>query len=197
MPIVWLTHSPGGPVARLLERLAPNVVVCAAGPDDAPDDRLEWREPWDVAGGPGEVLALGWATVELDRATATLGAVISPGVSPALLADDPHLGARCRLLAPRGRGTAVILLEPVTEGRLAASLARFGEGPVAIYLSAGPGGLAGAVEWIRRSGGVASRAEDGPVGRSALVLGGRAWGPHAVLVEEPGSRGAEPGTIER
>lgn len=197
MRIVWLTHNPGGPTARLLDRLAPEVELRAAGPDDAPDDRLEWREPWDVAGGPGEVLGLGWATVDLDRATATLGATTGRGVSPAPLADDPHLGARCRLLAPRDRGAAVILLEPVTEGRLAASLARFGEGPVALYLSAGPGGLAGAVEWIRRSGGVASPAEDGPLGRSALVLGGRAWGPHAVLVEGPGSRGAEPGTIER
>lgn len=197
MPIVWLTHSPGRPVARLLERLAPNVVVRAAGPDDGRDDRLFWHEPWDAAGGAGGVLALGWATVELDRATAALGAIVGPGVSPAPLADDPHLGARCRLIAPWGRGRAVILLEPVTEGRLAASLARFGEGPAAIYLSLGPGVLAGAVEWIRGSGGVVSRPEDGPLGRSALVLGGRAWGPHAVLVEEPGSRGADPGTIAR
>lgn len=197
MRIAWLTRQPGGSVVRLLVRLAPGVEVRTAGPDEDPDDRLAVLDLTDATGGAGRVLALGWATVELDRAAGELDGINDPGGPPAAVGDDPLLGARCRLVAPREGRADVILLEPATEGRIAASLARFGEGPAALYVGAGPGGLAGALEWIRESGGIVSRAADGPFGRSALILGGQAWGPHVVLVDEPDTGGAGPGTIDR
>jgi hypothetical protein len=196
MRIAWLTRHPGGPVVQLLSRLAPEVDVRTAGGGDGPDDRLAVVDLSDAAGGDRRVLALGWATVELDRAAGELDGIDQRGGRPVALGDDPLLGARCRLIAPREGGPDVILLEPATEGRIAASLARFGEGPAALYVSGGPGGLAGAIEWIRRSGGIVSRAADGPFGRSALILGGQAWGPHVVLVDEPDTGGAGPGTID-
>lgn len=108
---------------------------------------------------------IGWATVEHERAEreldTLLGAVAgdqSPG--PWVPLDRDHaLGARRWLRAtpsPHGK-PAVIALEPDTEGRLAASLVRFGEGVAVIYLG------------------------DGPVGAGRLVRGGRPWGPHVVI----------------
>jgi hypothetical protein len=77
---------------------------------------------------PGGVtlIAIGWSTVDHDRAAASLG--LDTTEAP----DDEALGARCRLAAlPDGR--PLVLLEPSTEGRLAGSLARLGEGPVATW----------------------------------------------------------------
>lgn len=82
------------------------------------------------------LVAVGWATVDLERAAA------DAGVEPKRrreLAPDRALGARAVLLA----SGPVVLLEPDTEGRIAASLARFGEGPAAIYLAAADGGIPG------------------------------------------------------
>jgi len=70
------------------------------------------------------------ATVDLDRAVSDL--------EPALpnkwheVADDELLGAKCRRLV-LGR-SVLVLMEPITEGFVAACLARFGEGPVAVAL---------------------------------------------------------------
>jgi hypothetical protein len=107
-------------------------------------------------------------------------------------ADDALLGARCRLVVTRS-GPWIVLLEPSTEGRLAASLARWGQGPVVEYLATA-GGVASDA-----GGGIAlSRPAPGPLGMSRLVLGGPAWGPHVVLVDGD-ARGAPeppPATIE-
>ena len=63
------------------------------------------------------------------------------------------LGARCRLLH-FSEGRDVVLLEPSTEGRLAAALARYGEGILALYLLVD----AGAPERARRAGFTLSSA---------------------------------------
>ena len=116
-----------------------------------------------------------WATVELDRAEAELG----PWLGPATASRDgtePHLGARTRARASRGLpGPVLVLAEPVTEGRLAASLARDGEGPCALYLDPVEGldaWLAGAalrgvaVSAIRRWTARAIRPHRGPAVRA-------------------------------
>ena len=88
---------------------------------------------------PGRPVALGWATVELDRAAHDLGADL--GLAPQAFrrgADSLALGARCRVA--RGAladGSALVVLEPMTEGRLAAILARNGEGPAVRWFLAG------------------------------------------------------------
>lgn len=119
----------------------------------------------------------GWATVELDRAQAEVGTKLAalgvPRVEPA--DDDRVLGARCRLL--RFEAACALLLEPSTEGRLAAGLARHGEGRLALYLVAD----AGAVERARRAGFALTSQGRGPFGSERLVIAGPRWGPFLIL----------------
>jgi hypothetical protein len=75
--------------------------------------------------------AVGWATVELDRAALELMAMLEVGTTFEPASGSQALGARCRVgRARQGMGEAplVVLLEPSTEGRLAGLLARRGEG---------------------------------------------------------------------
>jgi hypothetical protein len=123
------------------------------------------------------VIGLGWATVDTERAVAELSharpdaAPFEPGVPEALLGGSSLIG---RATAGRVR---LVILEPSTEWRLAAALARHDEGPAAL--------------WVRRTGRAVpadlrlSGPADGPFGRERLVLGGPIGGPHLLVVEEP------------
>lgn len=154
--------------------------------------------------GPVQEMAVGWATVDLDRAeaehTGRAGAAEPSGAAaagnstvPAVPApDDTLLGARCRLLPTAHDGRQVVLLEPSTEGRLAASLARFGEGPVVLYLRIPARTLARLRVVAPASGVHCSKPAAGPFGTSVLVLDGPAGGPHLVVTEA-----AATGTIGR
>lgn len=132
---------------------------------------------------PLRVVAVIVATVDLERAAAAIGGTVRP------LAEDPLLGARVWLIEA-GTGVPpaepgerpVALVEPSTEGRLAATLARRGEGPVGRYVAA-RGGLSAAGVRAARAGIALSRTEPGPFGPSVLVLDGPVSGPHLVLVE--------------
>jgi len=132
-----------------------------------------------------ELAGIGWATVELERAARELGAGI--GIDPAAWAPAPRdalLGARAwSALAPHERGPVIVLLEPDTEGRVAASLARFGEGVAAVYLRAEIGRSA-----PRRARAIASAQS--ALGSARLVQGGPAWGPHVLVLEPRGVAGA-------
>ncbi|HUG30808.1 MAG TPA: hypothetical protein VMQ65_09895 [Candidatus Limnocylindria bacterium] len=121
---------------------------------------------------------IGWAAVDFERAQqeldARLGLEEDDAATPwTPIARDPALGARAWLRSagetgpPDIRRPALVLLEPDTEGRIAASLARFGEGVAVIYLG------------------------DGPAGPGRLLRGGGMWGPHVVVV---GSSGGNEGT---
>jgi hypothetical protein len=124
-----------------------------------------------------------WATVELDRAAVELDQWLDPAVDGRADDPEPHLGARTR---PRGSaglpGDTLVLAEPSTEGRLAASLARDGEGPCAIYLRP-RGGLDAWLGEARRRGVGVSSVRVGPLGRSVL-LPGAAAGPHLIVVDD-------------
>jgi hypothetical protein len=175
------------------------------GPNDdpLPGGRLVF-EPLGLAGGdppPPDrsdlvVVAVGWATVDLDRAEQELDEWLGGPPADAERDDlDPHLGARVRIRPADGLpGNAIALLEPTTEGRLAASLARDGEGPCALYLRPRDG----LDPWIAaayRRGVAASTRAAGPFGASVLVAARPVAGPHLVIVAD-GSPGAEaPGTI--
>jgi hypothetical protein len=118
-------------------------------------------------------LAVGWATVDLDRAALELAGLLAPGSMFEPAADCGLLGATCRVGRARDPSAAaptVVLLEPSTEGRLAATLARHGEGWCATW-------EADAVVPERTS-----VVTDGPFGPERLVLGGRPDGPHRLLV---------------
>jgi hypothetical protein len=147
-------------------------VLRAADPRDAPPSGEQ-----GTTGGALRLLAVGLATVDLERAAAALGGLVER------LPDDALLGARAgRVGDPR-----IVLLEPATEGRLAASLARVGEGPVAIYLAVADAGTR------NPAAAPASRPETtvagpGPLGPQALVRAGPPWGPHLLLVTPAAQR---------
>jgi hypothetical protein len=127
------------------------------------------------AGAEPVVLAVIWATVDADRVLAGIGL---PGIE---LADDPLLGASVRLVRPSD-GDPIALVEPRTEGLLAETLARSGEGPAGRYVLAADG-LASVLVRAAAAGVALTRAEPGPFGQSVLVRGGPTAGPHLVLVE--------------
>lgn len=125
----------------------------------------------------GVPLAVGWATVDMDRAILELAAALEPGDRFAPAPDCAILGARCR----RGRARdasavgapVLILLEPATEGRLAATLARNGEGWCATWLpDVGE-------EEDEEPGSIVL---PGPLGPERLLAGGSVFGPHRLLV---------------
>jgi hypothetical protein len=121
-------------------------------------------------------VGVGWATVDLDRAAADLSALLPGGPVFEPADDDRLLGARCRLtrgpLAPARGQLIVVLLEPATEGRLAAALARHGEGQAAGWFAVPH---AAAVVGL-------SQPEPGPLGPARLVLGGSRFGPYTLIL---------------
>lgn len=144
------------------------------------------RDPVLAATG-GRPVGLGWATVELDRAARELGAAFSVPAArfvPAVTSESLGASARIATGALPG-GPAIVLLEPSTEGRLAASLARYGEGPVAIWVAVSD--VPTAVDAIRETGVPVSVEHDGPIGKERLLLDGGIHGPHRLIVELPGT----------
>jgi len=132
----------------------------------------------DEPAGP-RLLAVGVATVDLERPAVT---VPSPAGA---LPGDGLLGARAAATGdPR-----VVLLEPATEGRLAATLARHGEGPAALYLGVEPAVLS-AIRGRLLAIGEHPWAGNGPYGPQLLASTRQAWGPHLLLVPRgPGLAG--------
>ncbi len=134
------------------------------------------------------VVGIGWGTVDLDRAA--LLSSYEDGSTWLPVARDELLGAKAiRRSDVDSESPVLVLLEPDTEGRLAAFLARFGEGMAAIYL-AGDGGSAHAPGSRGRSSGRGPRAGArlgppalGPLGRGRLLLGLPWWGPHVIVLE--------------
>lgn len=140
-------------------------------------DELAWLTRG--AGRPRELARI-HATVELERALAEHGAVATLAVTAA---DDPLLGARVVRIANRAPGAVgIAVAEPSTEGRLAAALARDGEGTAGRYV-----GVLVDLDVVRRLAAAAgvrlSPVETGPYGPEVLVLSSRAAGPHVLLVD--------------
>lgn len=123
------------------------------------------------------IVALGWATVDLDAVSARIEADSGPGIFEAARRDD-HLGGRVAVHRPgAASGEPIeVILEPDTEGRLAASLARHGEGFTAIWF----GRRAGAPDDVPDGFGPPA---GGPLGRARLLLGGPPWGLSVLLLE--------------
>ena len=123
---------------------------------------------------PG-VLAVGWATVELDRAARELAHLLAPGAGFGAAASSAILGARCRSGPAAGEaGLWIALLEPDTEGRLAGTLARSGEGWAATWVLIAPAGP---------GTGALSAPRPGPFGAERLLLGLPPTGLHRLVVE--------------
>jgi hypothetical protein len=136
----------------------------------------------------------GWATVDTDRTERDLSASFgsSAPVRSRDLPDDTQLGARCRLMTSALGLLDVLLLEPVTEGRIAASLARFGEGVVAVYVVLPAARFRAVLRDLRGAGLVLSGEGHGPFGRQHLVAGGPPWGAHLCVAQSTGAATIEP-----
>jgi hypothetical protein len=146
-----------------------------AGLDDL--EQLALAVAPQLAGHP--IVALGWATVDIDAVRRRIEADAGFGAfTPA--PRDMHLGARAVVHRPgEDSGEPIeVLLEPDTEGRLAASLARHGEGFAAIWFGPRPGTPEDPPPGF---GGLAG----GPLGPARLLLGGPPWGLSVLLLETP------------
>ncbi len=115
---------------------------------------------------------------------------VAPPSGPAPAGPDPadREPADQALTDPGpARALTIVLLEPDAEGRLAASLARHGEGPAVLYVRVPISTLAGMSARLARLE-VRARDGTGPFGPEWAVAGPHAWGPTLVLVP-----GAQPG----
>jgi hypothetical protein len=126
-------------------------------------------------------VAVGWATVELDRAAAELSHLIASGAGFSPAPSSAILGARCRSARAVEAGLWIALLEPDTEGRLAGTLARSGEGWAATWVVTGATGAAAATG--ASTSETLSAARPGPFGNERLMLGGPPTGPHRFILE--------------
>lgn len=178
--LVWRTPDPAAAVADLARRLGaeespagaltlgflhgPSIPVVAG---EEPYDRLV-SDPAvpDERDDDGPTLALPHALAAVAVATVVLPDDATTGVR-----EEPALGARG--VVTDVDGLPVVVLEPATEGRLAASLARFGPGPCGLYLRPAE----------RRPDVVAGPPIAGVVGLARLVTGLPSWGPHLLLLE--------------
>ncbi len=124
----WLYAEPGDE-SRIVSwgmRGVPLQMLDPPEPDDArrglfPMASDDWTEA-----PRGLVLA----TVDLDRAISDLEPAL--GTAWREVPNDDTIGAACRRLV-LGR-SVLVLAQPITEGFVAAALAKFGEGPVALAL---------------------------------------------------------------
>jgi len=141
-------------------------------------DALARDRALDEVAGPGAVtLAELWATVDTERTLADLDARVGSPV-----ANDELLGARVAVIAATPSRPVLAIAEPSTEGRLALTLARHGEGLAGRYVAVADD-LTAARRRAAGSGIAVSRVGDGPFGRSMLVLLGPASGPHMILCD--------------
>jgi hypothetical protein len=119
------------------------------------------------------VVGRGWATVELERAASELADGLAPGAAFEAAPGSVILGARC--LRGRARHDVeddgadwIVVLEPDTEGRLAAFLARSGEGWAATWTTPTSPQLAG--------------GSPGPLGKERLADAPGVAGPYRLLL---------------
>lgn len=127
------------------------------------------------------LVAIAWATVDLARTLEGLEA--SSGVaSSEVAARDVVLGGRASVL---GRaGPAIVVIEPDSEGRIAAYLARHGEGIGAVYVAVAA--RDGRPDVARRP---SDRSVHAAVGPTALGVDGRLrapagrWGPFVIELD--------------
>jgi hypothetical protein len=147
---------------------------------------------WLSDHGAAITLAEIWATVEIDRALTDLFPSGPPVGSIAAVVDDPLLGARV-LVTPVAEGeTLIALAEPSSEGRLAATLARRGEGPAGRYVRS-PIDLDTLRDLATAAGVAVSRPAAGPFGPAIVVVTAVA-GPHLILVG-PSASAADPAAV--
>jgi hypothetical protein len=122
------------------------------------------------------LVAIGWATIEIERAERELDAAIGEGGSWADASRDVLLGARAAVYrAVAAKRPRLVVLEADTEGRLAASLARRGEGVAAVYVTVRRGAVLAA--------GAFGIPAGGPLGRGRRVARGGIGEPSIIVLD--------------
>ena len=152
---------------------------------------VRWRGSMP-AGRPAHAVAVGWTTVELARAEASVRDGVAGVLGPFEDAPgDAIIGAHVRVAALRLAAVptvrALALLEPSREGRLALSLARLGEGPAVVWLATDA--TAGTPPRTSADDAVTSARGDGPFGPERLLLDGERDGRLVLVMDDA------PGTI--
>jgi hypothetical protein len=147
----------------------------------AGEDILARATPENPALKGATIVAIGWATIEIERAERELEAAIGDGGPWAAAPRDALLGARAAVYRPIAVGhPLVVVLEADTEGRLAASLARHGEGVAATYVTALPGTMLAA--------GAFGIPAGGPLGRGRRLARGGIGEPSIIVLDSQPSR---------
>ncbi len=139
-----------------------------------------------------QAVAVGWTTVELARVEASIRDAAAGMIGPFEDAPgDTLIGAHVRIASLRLTAVptlrTIALLEPSTEGRLAGSLARLGEGPAVVWLASGTAAAAPTAAWTEAT--TASARGAGPFGPERLLLDGEHDGRLVLVVDDA------PGTI--
>jgi hypothetical protein len=142
--------------------------------------------------GAGRLVAVGWATVETERAVAELAAGLGTDASAFVAGRaSAALGAVCVVAEAILPGAlSLVVLEPSTEGRVAAGLARWDEGPLVAWYAGPPTASALAAPAAGPAPGDRAAGSPGPLGPERLVRGDPLTGPHRLLV------GTRTGTID-
>ena len=165
------------------------IEVSATGARDATADRLIVidERPDGRAAATGTVgtaavtlVGIGIATVDIERFAAERDWRMAAAMDDTLLGATAAVTSGAKEDMPAAT-PSIVLLEPNTEGRIAASLARHGEGPAVVYLWP-ESGIDDARAEVGRRGYRPTPIATGPFGR-AFAIGGGAWGPHLVVVE--------------
>lgn len=134
--------------------------------------------------GASELAAIGWSTVDHERAVAERAAVryVFAGI-------DSLLGAG-GWLSTGAASPAALLLEPSREGPIAAALARNGEAPAALYVRVRPRRWEGLPAELGRRGAGLRGPVSSALGDAYLVRPDRPWGPFVLFVRVPSPGGA-------
>jgi hypothetical protein len=135
------------------------------------------------------IVGIGWATVELERAAEDLDAAFNraglpqpawtPGPRDDLLGATTWVSREWWPTWTSDDPPAIVLLEPDTEGRVAATLAKFGEGVATIYVAARAGDPA------RIDPARLGRPAPGPLASGRLLLTRPTWGPNVIVLDRP------------
>ena len=152
---------------------------------------VRWRGSMPAAR-PVHAVAVGWTTVELARAEASVGDGVAGVLGPFEDAPgDAIIGAHVRVAAFRLAAVptvrALALLEPSREGRLALSLARLGEGPAVVWMATDA--TAGTPPGTPADVASTSARGHGPFGPERLLLDGERDGRLVLVMDDA------PGTI--
>ncbi len=133
-------------------------------------------------------LGVRWIAAEIESVRRVLAAALGVDTPAGVPVDIPGLRLEISAATAAVRvAAATLLLEPDTEGRIAASLARHGEGPAVLYVGLAVPAVTAARARLARLG-VRVASGPGPFGPEVAITGTPSSGPTLVIVPLPRPR---------